>query len=106
MLRAKHRSTPRSERPVSALAVLGGAAVFGAVAALGSVALERPARSLWSGVAEDPAAVLRRERSVYYAGCREARAAGAAPIYRGEPGYRPEMDGDADGVACEPYRGG
>jgi hypothetical protein len=41
---------------------------------------------------------------VYYSGCREARAAGAAPLHVGEPGYRPEMDGDGDGVACEPYR--
>ena len=30
-----------------------------------------------------------------------ARAAGAAPLYAGQPGYRPEMDGDRDGVACE-----
>lgn len=45
------------------------------------------------------------QRSVYYSGCREARAAGAAPIYRGQPGYRPGMDGDNDGIACEPYRG-
>lgn len=44
--------------------------------------------------------------SVHYSGCREARAAGAAPIHVGQPGYRPEMDGDGDGVACEPYRGG
>lgn len=42
---------------------------------------------------------------VYYRGCNEARAAGAAPLYRGQPGYRPEMDGDGDGIACEPYRG-
>ncbi len=42
---------------------------------------------------------------VYYRNCSEARAAGAAPLRRGEPGYRPEMDGDNDGVACEPYRG-
>lgn len=41
---------------------------------------------------------------VYYRGCNEVRAAGAAPLYRGQPGYRPEMDGDSDGVACEPYR--
>ena len=42
---------------------------------------------------------------VYYANCNAARAAGAAPIYRGQPGYRQEMDGDNDGIACEPYRG-
>jgi Excalibur calcium-binding domain len=41
--------------------------------------------------------------AVFYSGCREARAAGAAPIYLGDPGYRPEMDGDNDGIACEPY---
>jgi hypothetical protein len=48
---------------------------------------------------------LQVEQSVYYSGCNEARAAGVAPIYRGQPGYREEMDGDGDGVACEPYRG-
>lgn len=41
----------------------------------------------------------------HWPGCNAARAAGTAPIYAGEPGYRPEMDGDGDGVACEPYRG-
>lgn len=42
---------------------------------------------------------------VYYRNCSAVRAAGAAPLYRGQPGYRPEMDGDSDGIACEPYRG-
>lgn len=36
--------------------------------------------------------------------CREAWAAGVAPLRRGDPGYRPGLDGDNDGVACEPYR--
>jgi micrococcal nuclease len=40
-----------------------------------------------------------------YRSCREARAAGAAPMYRGQPGYSPSLDGDGDGIACEPYRG-
>ena len=40
-----------------------------------------------------------------YRSCREARAAGAAPLYRGQPGYGAHMDGDSDGIACEPYRG-
>lgn len=40
----------------------------------------------------------------YYPGCNAARAAGVAPLLRGEPGYRPEMDGDDDGIACEPHR--
>ncbi|WP_240325632.1 excalibur calcium-binding domain-containing protein [Sphingomonas mesophila] len=25
------------------------------------------------------------------------------PIHRGEPGYRDKLDGDSDGIACEPY---
>lgn len=40
-----------------------------------------------------------------YPNCRAARAAGAAPLYAGQPGYGPHMDGDGDGIACEPYRG-
>jgi len=40
----------------------------------------------------------------YFRNCREARAAGAAPIRRGQPGYRLELDGDGDGIACEPFR--
>lgn len=39
----------------------------------------------------------------YYPNCAAARAAGAAPIKRDEPGYREELDADDDGVACEPY---
>lgn len=38
---------------------------------------------------------------VYYENCDEARAAGAAPLLVGEPGYRPELDRNSDGVACE-----
>jgi hypothetical protein len=37
--------------------------------------------------------------------CAEARAAGAAPVYRGDPGYAPWLDGDHDGIGCEPYYG-
>jgi hypothetical protein len=37
----------------------------------------------------------------YYKNCDEAREAGVAPIYRGQPGYRPGLDRDNDGVACE-----
>lgn len=35
--------------------------------------------------------------------CDEARAAGVAPMRRGQPGYSPRLDADLDGVACEPY---
>ncbi|WP_327008523.1 excalibur calcium-binding domain-containing protein [Dactylosporangium sp. NBC_01737] len=39
--------------------------------------------------------------AVYYANCAEAKRAGAAPLHRGEPGYRKALDRDGDGVACE-----
>lgn len=39
--------------------------------------------------------------AVAYRNCAEARAAGAAPLYAGQPGYSRKMDGDGDGVACE-----
>jgi hypothetical protein len=38
---------------------------------------------------------------VFYPNCAAARAAGAAPIRRGEPGYASHLDRDNDGIACE-----
>lgn len=50
-----------------------------------------------------PAAVTTRSvpAAPYYASCAAVRAAGKAPLRRGQPGYRPGLDGDADGIACE-----
>lgn len=42
-----------------------------------------------------------RTPSVYYANCDDAIAAGAAPIQRGQPGYRSALDRDGDGTACD-----
>lgn len=42
------------------------------------------------------------EASVVYYRCKDAWAAGAAPIYEGQPGYWDGLDGDGDGIACEP----
>ena len=38
---------------------------------------------------------------VHFSSCKQAREAGAAPLYRGDPGYNPKLDRDNDGVACE-----
>lgn len=40
-----------------------------------------------------------------YSGCDEVRAAGVAPIHRTEAGFSDRLDGDGDGIGCEPYRG-
>jgi hypothetical protein len=39
--------------------------------------------------------------AVYYQNCTAARAAGAAPLHAGDPGYRAALDRDHDGIACE-----
>jgi hypothetical protein len=36
-----------------------------------------------------------------FGSCSAARAAGAAPLYAGDPGYSPSLDRDRDGAACE-----
>jgi hypothetical protein len=39
--------------------------------------------------------------SVYYENCDAARAAGAAPVHRGDAGYGSHLDRDGDGTGCE-----
>ena len=52
-----------------------------------------------------PAAASRldgdRTGRVHYANCSAARAARAAPVRRGDPGYGRHLDRDGDGVGCE-----
>jgi len=36
-----------------------------------------------------------------FANCSEARVAGAAPVFEGDPGYGSHLDRDGDGVGCE-----
>ena len=80
----------------SAMQVVGAALIAGlAIGAVSSVGTNGDQAVVRTGA---PSA------GAYYPGCNAARAAGVAPIYRGEPGYRPELDGDDDGIACEPHR--
>jgi len=91
----------------SSILLLAG--IIGVAGGIGSVAATPEGRKIVSQKASGLAIAtgLKRAREPqpgdYWRGCNEARAAGSAPIYRGEPGYRPEMDGDNDGIACEPY---
>ncbi len=39
--------------------------------------------------------------AIPYANCTEVRAAGKAPIYRGQPGFGAHLDGNNNGVGCE-----
>lgn len=98
---ANHRS--------STFTILAAAGVGGVLLGVGSLAATSQGRNAVVGAARNVgvASGVARSRTPqpgdHWRGCDDARAAGTAPIYRGEPGYRPKMDGDDDGIACEPY---
>lgn len=48
-----------------------------------------------------PPPTTRAPSAAYYKNCDAARAAGVAPLLRGQPGYRSQLDRDDDGIACE-----
>ena len=87
-----------------------GAAVAGTVVGTASIAVTEQGRTAliqWVKPAAVGLGIMRQrppQPGDYWPGCNPARKAGTAPIYRGEPGYRPEMDCDNDGIACEPQR--
>ena len=95
---------------LSAKSLLLGAGAVGVVFGIGSVVVTPQGRAAVATQAQGAAVAtgVKRAREPqpgdYWRGCNSARAPGTEPIYRGEPGYRPEMDGDGDGIACEPYR--
>lgn len=41
------------------------------------------------------------QEAIHYSSCKEARAAGVAPLHEGDPGYSTKLDRDRDGIACE-----
>lgn len=47
------------------------------------------------------AAAVSTQADPPYGSCKEAHADGAYNIKRGDPGYRPGLDRDHDGIACE-----
>lgn len=59
------------------------------------------ANSPASFAAAPPPEASSQNDSVYYKNCTAARAAGAAPVYEGSPGYGRHLDRDGDGVGCE-----
>ncbi|MFB7477741.1 excalibur calcium-binding domain-containing protein [Streptomyces anulatus] len=53
--------------------------------------------------ASNPASEATAPAPAYYENCDAVRAAGAAPVEEGDPGYAPHLDRDGDGVGCEPW---
>ena len=48
-----------------------------------------------------PAPAAPAPAAAYFANCTAARAAGAAPVYAGTPGYGKHLDRDGDGIGCD-----
>ena len=89
------------------LTATASALMFGGVLLLTAPSAgERPSAApvALSGSEREALAEPAASPNAWYSGCNAVRAAGAAPLYRDQPGYRPEMDRDGDGIACEPYR--
>ncbi|MDV8149681.1 DUF1524 domain-containing protein [Arthrobacter sp. B10-11] len=66
-----------------------------------AVVVPAPAPAAPAPVVPVPVPVAPAPAAAYYANCAAAKAAGAAPLYAGSTGYRPALDRDRDGVACE-----
>lgn len=71
-------------------------------AARQAVPVPAPAAPVAPAPAPAPAApVAPAPAAVYYENCTAARAAGAAPVYAGSPGYGTHLDRDRDGIGCD-----
>ncbi|MEV0798398.1 excalibur calcium-binding domain-containing protein [Kribbella sp. NPDC050281] len=58
-----------------------------------------PGPSATPSVSSTPSASV--VSAVQYRDCAEVRAAGKAPLHRGDPGYSRDLDRNGDGIACE-----
>ncbi|WP_454930805.1 excalibur calcium-binding domain-containing protein [Actinomyces israelii] len=91
-------SASASAAAEAAASAAASASASAAAEAAASAAAEQPAQEQ---PAQEPQSEPEEQARTYYANCTEAKAAGAAPLYRGEPGYRDKLDRDHDGIACE-----
>ncbi|MBW8294756.1 excalibur calcium-binding domain-containing protein [Sphingopyxis sp.] len=100
--RHEHKNSSSSGSVLVALGLIGAATVRGW--ALASPEQPAAAVSTTKQVAVATGAVREcaPQGGDHWSGCKDARAAGTAQIYRGEPSNREGMDGDGDGIACEP----
>src|SRR3546814_21029100 len=98
----RRRYTRSRSRPSSAIRLLIGAGLAGGALGLGSVATTPEGRGQIIEAAEHlrVSAGLARERAPvvgdHWSGCDNARAAGSAPLYRGEPASREGPDSHDD----------
>ena len=78
------------------------AAVRTAAAVTTTAILRTPApTAMPSATATPTIAALASTAAAPFRNCTEARAAGAAPVRVGQPGYGTHLDRDRDGIGCE-----
>ncbi|WP_052191917.1 MULTISPECIES: excalibur calcium-binding domain-containing protein [Priestia] len=72
-------------------------------AAAKKVAQEEQARKEQEARKAEQEAAQKQAQStnISFKNCTEARATGAAPVHRGEPGYASHLDRDGDGIGCD-----
>ena len=110
---AARRAAEEAARQAAARATAEEAARRAAEEAARQLA-ERAAAEEAARIAEEQAARIAEEQAAtaraaqvaltaepFYATCDAARAAGRGPIATDEPGYRPELDPNGNGIACE-----
>jgi hypothetical protein len=72
--------------------------IDGATGTVNEITKQAPVKTPVNTPSPKPAS---ENESVYYENCSAVKAAGKAPIRKGDPGYSTKLDGDKDGVACE-----
>ena len=77
------------------------AAVVAPVPAPAAAPAPEPAPVVAPAPAAAPAPAPAAPSDVYYENCTAVKAAGAAPIHPGDPGWQSKFDRDKDGVGCE-----
>ncbi|GEM00153.1 thermonuclease family protein [Cellulomonas terrae] len=101
LLRASEEQRVEAERVAAEAAAAAAAAADEAARQAQAVADAEAARIAAGTATVQKAPAATSGGSVSYKNCDAVKAAGAAPILAGQPGYSSKLDKDGDGVGCE-----
>ena len=99
----RHFQRNRHRRPKKAETTFDTAKRYGFVAVASGLGIAFGANA-WDNAQRREAILAALPPGYVFSGCDEVRAAGVAPIYSSEAGFSDRLDGDGDGIGCEPYR--
>jgi hypothetical protein len=98
---SRYHLRSRSQEGTMRTRVHRGWSVLGLVAAFVVASCAEPGASAAPTARATPRPTPTPAATPLYRNCEAARAASAAPLRSGQPGYNRDLDGDGDGVACE-----